>query len=328
MRALYKKENGFASVTALWILAILTLIASGIAFKMRLELDANRQYLLKIKAKQLALAGVRRAYAVIQKDMIRAVDHLEESWSNNSPLFEKTALGEGYFEVSHQHIDEEGDTLIWYGLLDEQSKLNLNSASLPMLERLPEMPVEVAAAIIDWRDADDIPLSRGAESAYYLSLPVPYECKNADFESLEELSLLRGMTGEIMRAILPYVTVYGNGKININCAGKPVMICLGFDNDLIDKIFYFRREGVSDPDYADNRRFFKSISSITADLEHLTPAQVNVIGNAAGKIDVKSGYFRICSNGILTDSDIFSTIDLVVSRPDSGGLEVEYWHER
>jgi general secretion pathway protein K len=37
----------------------------------------------------------------------------------------------------------------------------------------------------------------GAEDDYYRSLPEPYECRDGDFESVEELLLVRGVTREI-----------------------------------------------------------------------------------------------------------------------------------
>jgi len=50
-----------------------------------------------------------------------------------------------------------------FGLVDEASKLNLNTATADMLATLPGMTVEFAAAIIDWRDTDSTPSENGAE---------------------------------------------------------------------------------------------------------------------------------------------------------------------
>src|SRR5207245_1317889 len=72
------------------------------------------------------------------------------------------------------------------------SKLNLNTATLNMLQMLPRMTPELAAAIIDWRDADDTVTPGGAESQIYAQLNPPYRCKNANFESIDELRLVYG----------------------------------------------------------------------------------------------------------------------------------------
>jgi hypothetical protein len=67
-----------------------------------------------------------------------------------------------------------------------------------MLLRLPGMTDDLAAAIMDWRDPDSDISNFGAENEYYLSLPQPYYCKNADFEAVEELLLVRGAVAELV----------------------------------------------------------------------------------------------------------------------------------
>jgi hypothetical protein len=56
------------------------------------------------------------------------------------------------------------------------------------------MTVDVADSILDFIDEDDEPREYGAESEFYLSLPSPYEAKNAPLDSVEELLLVRGVT--------------------------------------------------------------------------------------------------------------------------------------
>ena len=65
----------------------------------------------------------------------------------------------------------ESDREFAYGLTDEAGKINLNSASEEMLQKLPGMTAELAASIIDWRDEDSDVTTGGAESEYYLLQP-------------------------------------------------------------------------------------------------------------------------------------------------------------
>ncbi len=86
-----------------------------------------------------------------------------------------------------------------FGLVEETAKLNINSASYDRLMNLPAMTDDVASAIVDWRDEDNTPSNGGAENDYYLGLqPQPYYCKNAPFETVEELLMVRGMTRELL----------------------------------------------------------------------------------------------------------------------------------
>ncbi|MBL9136283.1 MAG: general secretion pathway protein GspK [Verrucomicrobiales bacterium] len=85
-----------------------------------------------------------------------------------------------------------------FGLTDETSRINLNTATAEMLQWLPRMTPQLAAAIVDWRDSDSTASEGGAEDDLYLRLPMPYRCKNSPFESVEELRLVYGMTSEIL----------------------------------------------------------------------------------------------------------------------------------
>lgn len=86
-----------------------------------------------------------------------------------------------------------------FNLIDESSKLNLNTATVEQLEYLPGMTSELAAAIIDWRDSDSDQSDGGAEDETYMLLPDPYMTKNAKFESIFELRLLNGATWDMLR---------------------------------------------------------------------------------------------------------------------------------
>jgi hypothetical protein len=106
-------------------------------------------------------------------------------------------VGSGYFWVVRPEFDDE--SLPAYGLVDESSKLDLNAASYDTLARLPGLTEDIAASVVDWRDADDTPTqSRGAETSVYMGQPNPHPAKNADFECVEELLNVYGMTPAIM----------------------------------------------------------------------------------------------------------------------------------
>ena len=99
--------------------------------------------------------------------------------------------------------------------LDEASKISLNRASEALLMRIVRRLVvggnategvsvkeerqvsEIVHAILDWRDPDDLENLNGAEADYYASLPRPYPIKNAPFDSVEELLLVRGVTPDL-----------------------------------------------------------------------------------------------------------------------------------
>ena len=118
-------------------------------------------------------------------------------------------------------------------------------------------------AVIDWTDPDDqvtiLPFvgrgSMGAESMSYQNTPA--SCPNQPLATVDELLLVNGFTPEILygdnadnsyaqirpSGLADYLTVYGDGKININTAPELVLrcICETIDPDLARLIIERRR---------------------------------------------------------------------------------------
>ena len=144
------------------------------------------------------------------------------------------AGGRGRFTVIAPVEGDPTSRQIRFGMIDESSKLNLNTiaAMTPApsatdmaaaetaaaetagaatdstdedseklanpLMGIPGMTLEISEAIFDWIDDDDDQREKGAESEYYQALAPPYECPNAKLETLDELLLIRGITPQIL----------------------------------------------------------------------------------------------------------------------------------
>jgi hypothetical protein len=106
---------------------------------------------------------------------------------------ESVPVGDGYFWLIGRATNAQSSTDIpFFGLIDEASKLNVNTATLEMLQALPRMTPELAAAIVDWRDADQDVTENGAETSSYMGRTPAYRAKDAKFETLDELRLVLG----------------------------------------------------------------------------------------------------------------------------------------
>jgi DNA uptake protein ComE-like DNA-binding protein len=77
-----------------------------------------------------------------------------------------------------------------FGLVDEGSKLNLNTANTNVLSYLPDMTVDFAQAILDWRGTN------GVVSLDYSTLG--YYPKYAPLETVDELRLVYGATVDLL----------------------------------------------------------------------------------------------------------------------------------
>ncbi|MFT3787654.1 MAG: type II secretion system protein GspK [Tepidisphaeraceae bacterium] len=123
-------------------------------------------------------------------------DQRESLTTLDSSYFEQIPVGKGYFWlVRPDYLDSD---LPQFGLVDESSKLNLNTISADDLSKLVNMDEDIAGSIVDWRDEDDEPTNGGAESSIYLADSVrPHRAKNAPFETVDELLLVHNVTPEL-----------------------------------------------------------------------------------------------------------------------------------
>lgn len=127
-----------------------------------------------------AIEGAARyaEYLMTQVDRPGAVANPDNFQSNALPIGDATLwfLGE---PLSTDPIDQPA-----FGLVDEASKLNLNTATADMLMGLPGMTSDLASAIVTWRSA-----SSGTSAGIVLSSS---NGKGATFESPDELALVTG----------------------------------------------------------------------------------------------------------------------------------------
>jgi general secretion pathway protein K len=137
------------------------------------------------------------------------------------------------------------------------AKVDINTVSEVVLKNLflnlgvqAEEVDTIVDSIMDWKDPDDLHRLHGAESDYYMSLPNPYKARDANFETLEELLLVKGMTPEILygtnekKGAIDFLTLYSKqGEININSAPKEVLMSIpGITPELADAIIGRRKD--------------------------------------------------------------------------------------
>ncbi len=104
---------------------------------------------------------------------------------------------------------------------------------------------QVCGALIDWADSDESGYNcdvtqasgggAGPEDAYYSLLPVPYRRKNAPFDSLDELHMVRGVGDDFWATFVDpdpvnpkkrVMTVWGQGAINVNTANAQTLLAV------------------------------------------------------------------------------------------------------
>lgn len=187
------RERGSVLILVLWIAFGLVSIALYFGHSMTFELRASDNRVAGYEADQ-AIEGAARY-------VLYLLSNLEEPGKIPDLITyrrEAVPLGSATFWFVGRDDQQRSLNAPFFGLVDEASRLNLNTARREMLEALPRMTPELAAAIIDWRDANNEVTAGGAESDIYLRRQPAYACKNAPFESIEELRLVMGADMDIL----------------------------------------------------------------------------------------------------------------------------------
>ena len=190
-----KQTRASILVGLLWVIALLSVVVISVLHTASMDLRVGKNYGDSIQAYYLAVAGAEKAKALLylDADQRRKTRQNHTAGLYNSPSdFRDVALGRGQFRVFRQGSRSEGGQVV-YGVSDEESRLNVNHASAEDLGRLDNMPTEVAAAIVDFRDEDSNTSPNGAEQDYYASLQPPYIPRDGPLRTLKELLLVRGM---------------------------------------------------------------------------------------------------------------------------------------
>jgi type II secretory pathway component PulK len=184
-----RRNQGTVLIVTMWIVLVLAGLVLVFTHSARVDALASANLLASMEADATAKGALEFARSVLD-----GTDGSTESLQDYS--WEARQVGSGVFWMVRPNLDDDRDAD--FGLVDEASRININSASSDMLLKLPGMTAELADAIMDWRDEDSDISPSGAESEYYLLGEPPYYCKNSEFETVEELLLVRGASADVL----------------------------------------------------------------------------------------------------------------------------------
>jgi len=182
-------RRGTILIVTMWILMALVGLVLVLGRSMRVEGGCSANEAAAMQADAIEQGAIQ--YVLVNVDSLQG-----RVPSETDMPCQAVRLGDGAFWIIRDNSDNDREYA--FGAVDEASKVNLNRASVDMLSGLPGMTAELAASVVDWRDADEVPSQGGAESSYYMLLDDPYPCKNSSLETVEELLLVGGMSREIL----------------------------------------------------------------------------------------------------------------------------------
>ena len=305
-------------MSVLVLVSILSLIALEFTRKSSINLKMAANHALSKKALFYAYGGYETALKLLMMDT-NEYDGPGDYWYAMLPPI---PLEDGAIVVTIQ--DEKSRYNIKklvtdYGIEDARRRV--------MLERIFEqhgIDTSLIDSLADWQDEDDVSLPYGAERMYYNSLQPSYDPRNAPVTTMGEIFLVRGFDRDLfflppavrdpflsddIQPLEQYLTVYGNGSININTADRILLMSLSADLDEIiaDDIVEYRYEYPFEA--VEELKNVETVSDILYDeIESL--------------ITVKSDLFRITSTGSV---DEFSRIITAVVSREGGRFRVVYF---
>jgi len=195
-------SKGFALITILWITAFLTVIAGSVSYQARASLSLATNVVAGFKTKHAAEGAL-----LLTVDKLIKRDELQGHVLRNPNFSYK--------------LD---DLVVSVEVTDESGKVDINLASVDLIKSLfiavgvnEQVSSSLADAVADWRDQDYLKRVDGAEDQDYSARGLLYEAKDDEFDSIDELSLVLGVTPEIFNRVKPYVTVYAQ-DIGVNTA--------------------------------------------------------------------------------------------------------------
>ena len=203
---LCRHSQGYALVSVLWGVAILSLIVSAMMLAGNTSYMRARNASIEAEIEALAEAGLNRAvYGLVDPDQQARwrIDGVPIPW---------------VFQGTEMQVRIE----------DELGKIDINTADVSLLSSLfraagetPARADSIANRIADWRDSDDLRRLNGAEAQDYEEAGRPYRPRNAAFPAKSELMLVLGMTEPLFAAIAAQcITVYSR-RPSFNRATAP-----------------------------------------------------------------------------------------------------------
>jgi type II secretory pathway component PulK len=181
-------ERGSVLVVVLWIALGLVSITLYFASSMNLELRAADNRVSALAADQAIEGGIRYVQYVLST--LGTNGTVPDVTSYQS---EAVPVGDSHFWLigrAGDYVSQTQPDQVFFGLIDEGAKLNLNTITADRLSLLTNMTPELAANIVDWRDTNGNTSANGDGPAVYSQFQPAYLCKNGPYETVDELRLV------------------------------------------------------------------------------------------------------------------------------------------
>ena len=320
----HRHKEGAALLVALWVLIILSLIVGSFAFEVKLESMLISYKRKKFRAEMMAHSGIEYARAILDKQ--QEAQELEiEDMGDDDDGFMMAALHtkRGLSTSLTVELDNGSFTIT---LESAEGGLNANALNredwLDTFEmaNIPSTDWDsMIDCLDDWIDEGDLYGLNGAESDDPFYQDAGYPVKNGPLDSVEELLLVKGWGEDVLYGkeaddhsdeifgLAKLLTVWGDGRLNLNTASVDAMRAAGLSDELIMEILDARKGDDGESGTLDDG--IKTLAGLVDD---------------ASKFKLQSDFVKVTSVG-----DIFGNQYQIECILLAGGKDsvVVYWKE-
>lgn len=293
--------------------------------RLLLVTDGDQEDMRKIKSggglSQSQLEESRKADTTLRKAFLDF-----EGDFNASVDDENGRVYVGRFQAANlEQLMQDPNASLLLGMMSTQRQAEF-------LRDINREPWELIGNLHDWTDADGQRVFRGGnEEQLYQRLEDPYLPKNAAFDTVREIRLVEGWHDDRLWArIGQHLTIYGNGKVNVNTAKRRVLEGLlqryvqpaptrDSMDLIIERIQEFRRTPV-----ALGGGVFSNPGQFVQVVSMFTPGTVDPALEQA--ISTKSSIFRVTSRGEVGKASV--AVEAIFDFSGAPFGKVVYWNVR
>jgi len=268
-------EQGFVLLITLWVMVMLGVMLTNLAYQVRVESVVERWALNQSTLRWAARGAVHLAAAQVREHAADDYHSPEADWWSDEDIFRDLTIGAVQVSLlrpgARDESDEsdepsdttdgvpDADTTPRYGLDDEESRLNINVARPRQLMGFPGISTVLAEAIVRFRreleeaqeeskqnqpdQRDAATQTREAEEDEAPPLV------QGPIRSLRELLQVEGVTEELLfekredePPLATLLTTISSGKVNVNSAPQAVLTAVGLNEGQVNTVMAQRKE--------------------------------------------------------------------------------------
>ena len=265
-------------MATMWILIFFSILSCALYKIVSSQID-------KVKRVEDRVVG----YYLVKSLLFKEQEKLQKTKISYNTLTELRQKQNGKFESGE----------VSYYFIDEESKIDINSASVEVMARLPGMSMDLAQNI--------------------------KSSKMRPFRLKEQILFVEDIDKEVYDNIKDYITVYSEGKVNINTASPQVLSALGMSDNLVKAVQKFR-SGEDEIEGTEDDGIFETTSVIINKMRSLT--------GFSGSMETE--LFQLVANGTLSvfSQNLFLEAETrLVNRPGARYEalmtldKIKEWHE-